>query len=141
LVSPTTGLIERTPSMSGCASSHSTMASAARQTHSVQVSRIGVSSSPSSRTCVTPMSLPKPLPTTIAAGTRSRNGLPPCGRIAVTPVLTRVAFADRGLADAHAGHVGDGVVRAGVEDTADDARADAGASRCARGRHARQGGG
>ena len=65
------------------------MASAARHTHSVQVSRIGVSSSPNSRTCVTPCSLPNPLPTYTAAGTRSRNGLPPCGRIAVTPVRMR----------------------------------------------------
>src|SRR5690606_8444391 len=40
------------------------------------------------RTCVTPSSLPNPLPTTIAAGTRLRNALPSCGRIAVTPVCT-----------------------------------------------------
>ena len=32
----------------------------------------GLSSSPSSFTCVEPSSLPKPLPTTTAAGTRSR---------------------------------------------------------------------
>ena len=46
-------------------------ASAAFQTHNVHVSRIGVSNSPNSRTCVTPISLPYPLPTYIAAGTRS----------------------------------------------------------------------
>ena len=85
-VSPTTGLIEPTRSMPGCASSHPTIASAARHTQSVHVSRIGVSSSPSSRTCVTPTSLPNPLPTWIAAGTRSKNRLPACGRMAVTPV-------------------------------------------------------
>jgi hypothetical protein len=62
-VSPTTGLIERTFSMPGMASSSATSASAARHTHSVQVSRIGVSSSPSSRTCVAPTSLPNALPT------------------------------------------------------------------------------
>jgi hypothetical protein len=67
-------------------STWSSSASATRGTHSVQVSRIGVSISPSSRTCVTPISLPKPLPTWIAAGTFSWNRLPPCGRTAVTPV-------------------------------------------------------
>ena len=89
LVSPTTGLIERTPSIPSRASIHSVSASAAFHTHSVQVSRTGVSSSPSSRTWVTPSSLPNPLPTCIAAGTRSRKTLPPCGRMAVTPVRTR----------------------------------------------------
>ena len=74
--------------MPGCASSSATSASAARHTQSVHVSRIGVSSSPSSRTCVAPTSLPNPLPTWIAAGTRSKNRLPPCGRMAVTPVCT-----------------------------------------------------
>ena len=86
LVSPTTGLMDRTFSMPGWASIHATRASAVRQTHSVQVSRIGVSISPSSSTCVTPSSLPKPLPTKIAAGTRCRNMFPACGRMAVTPV-------------------------------------------------------
>ena len=62
-------------------------ASAARGTHSVHVRTIGDSSSPSSFTCVEPASLPKPFPTTTAAGTFSRNMLPACGRIAVTPVL------------------------------------------------------
>ncbi len=87
-VSPTSALSERTPSMPSRASIHSTMASAALQTHSVHVSRIGVSISPSSRTWVTPSSLPKPLPTWMAAGTRDVYGLPPCGRMAVTPVRT-----------------------------------------------------
>jgi len=53
----------------------------------VHVSTIGDSSSPSSFTWVEPASFPKPFPTTIAAGTLSRNGLPPWGRIAVMPVL------------------------------------------------------
>jgi hypothetical protein len=85
-VSPTTGLMERTSSMPGRSSSQAAMASAARQTHRVHVRRIGVSSSPSSRTCVAPTSLPNPLPTTMAAGTRDRNRSPPWGRMAVTPV-------------------------------------------------------
>ena len=89
LVSPTTGLIEPTFCIPGFCSIHSTIASAAFHTHSVQVSRIGVSSSPSSRSCVTPNNFPKPFPTCSAAGTRSKKGFPPCGRIAVTPVRTR----------------------------------------------------
>ena len=72
--------------MSGRASRWATSASAAFQTQSVQVSRIGVSSSPSSATCVTPTSLPNPLPTWIAAGTRSRKRFPAWGTMAVTPV-------------------------------------------------------
>jgi hypothetical protein len=87
-VSATTGLIERTRSIPGRASCQATSASAADHTQSVHVSSTGVSSSPSSSTCVLPSSLPKPLPTTTAAGTRSRNRSPPCGRIAVTPVRT-----------------------------------------------------
>ena len=71
-VSPTTTLIERTRSIPGCSSIQPTSASAARHTHSVQVNRTGLSSSPSSSTWVEPSSLPKPLPTWIAAGTRSR---------------------------------------------------------------------
>jgi len=71
-VSPTTGFMDRTRSMPSISSAHSTIASAAFHTHSVQVSRMGVSSSPSSRTCVTPSSLPNPLATYMAAGTRSK---------------------------------------------------------------------
>ena len=56
------GLIERTFAMPGCSSIHPTIASAAFHTQSVHVRRIGVSSSPSSRSCVTPVILPKPLP-------------------------------------------------------------------------------
>ena len=81
-----TGLIDPTRSIPGCASNSATSASAARQTQSVQVRRIGVSSSPSSFTCVEPTSFPNALPTCTAAGTRSKKRLPPCGRIAVTPV-------------------------------------------------------
>jgi hypothetical protein len=44
--------------------------------------------STSSFTWVEPASLPKALPTKIAPGTFSRNRLPGCGRIAVTPVRT-----------------------------------------------------
>src|SRR2546426_7001559 len=43
---------------------------------------------PSSVTCVDPASLPNALPTNTAPATFSWNRLPPCGRIAVTPVLT-----------------------------------------------------
>ena len=107
--------------MPGCASSQPTIASAARQTHSVQVSRIGVSSSPSSATWVTPSSLPKPLPTWMAAGTRSRKALPGWGRMAVTPVRTESPIDDGGLADADAGDVGDRVQRARREGAGDDA--------------------
>ena len=102
LVSPTTGLMDRTSSIPGSASRWATRASAAFHTQSVQVSRIGVSSSPSSRTWVTPTSFPKPLPTWSAAGTRSRNGFPPCGRMAVTPVRTESRRADGRVAHAHA---------------------------------------
>ena len=87
-VSATTGFTERTSSLPGSASIHSISASATRGTFRVFVSRIGVSISPSSLTCVEPMSLPKPLPTKTAAGTFSRKRLPPCGSIAVTPVRT-----------------------------------------------------
>ena len=88
-VSPTTGFSERTRSIPGCAIIHSVIASAAFQTHSVQVSSTGVSSSPSSMTCVAPTSLPNALPTNTAAGTRERYAFPSCGRIAVIPVCTR----------------------------------------------------
>ena len=71
LVSPTTAFNDPTRSMPGCSSAHSTIASAAFHTQSVQVSRTGVSNSPNSRTWVTPSSLPKPFPTYMAAGTRS----------------------------------------------------------------------
>ncbi|MFA6168037.1 MAG: hypothetical protein WC700_15550 [Gemmatimonadaceae bacterium] len=71
-VSPTSGLMDRTRSIPGFSSIQSVIASAAFHTQSVQVSRMGVSSSPSSFACVEPMSLPKPLPTQTAAGTRSR---------------------------------------------------------------------
>src|SRR5438046_8449064 len=63
-------------------------ASATRGTLNVDVSRIGVSISPSSFTWVEPASLPKALLTKIAPGTFSRNRLPGCGRLAVTPVCT-----------------------------------------------------
>ena len=86
-VSATTGFAERTSSLPGNPRSQVSTASAARGTHSVQVNTIGDSSSPNSLTWVEPASLPKPFPTTIAAGTLSRKGLPPCGRIAVMPVL------------------------------------------------------
>ena len=86
LVSPTTALTLRTSWLPGCASVQSTSASTARPTASVLVSRIGVSSSPSSCSCVTPAILPKPLKAKTPAGTRWAKGLPACGRIAVTPV-------------------------------------------------------
>ena len=49
---------------------------------------IGVSIVPSSRTWVDPASLPNALPTKTAPATFSRKRLPPCGTMAVTPVLT-----------------------------------------------------
>src|ERR1019366_815448 len=63
-------------------------ASATRGTLNVDVRRIGVSISPSSSTWVEPASLPKALPTKTAPGTFSRNRLPGCGSMAVTPVRT-----------------------------------------------------
>src|ERR1035437_93406 len=63
-------------------------ASATRGTLKVDVSRMGVSISPSSFTCVEPTSLPKALLTKTAPGTFLRNRLPGCGRMAVTPVRT-----------------------------------------------------
>ena len=58
-------------------------------TLSVLVRTIGVSIVPSSLTCVDPASLPNALPTNTAPATLSWKTLPPCGRIAVTPVRTR----------------------------------------------------
>ncbi len=55
----------------------------------VLVSTIGVSIVPSSFTWVEPASFPKAFPTNTAPATLSWNTLPPCGTIAVTPVLTR----------------------------------------------------
>ena len=75
-------------SLPGCASVHLTTASTATPTPSVLVSTIGDSIVPSSCTCVEPANLPKALPTNTAPGTFSRNRLPPCGPIAVTPVRT-----------------------------------------------------
>src|SRR5216684_7337580 len=70
-------------------------ASATRGTLKVDVSRIGVSISPSSFTWVEPASLPKALPTKIAPGTFSRNKLRGCGRIGI-------AFGDLFLTDIRA---------------------------------------
>src|SRR5580698_4226878 len=61
-------------------------ASATLGTESVAVSKIGVSISPISFTCVEPASFPYALPRKTAPGTLSLYRLPPCGRIAVTPV-------------------------------------------------------
>src|SRR5579862_2421518 len=75
-------------------------ASATRGAFNVDVSKTGVSISPSSSTCVEPMIFPNALPTNTAPGTFSRKRLPSCGRIAVTPVRTlspsiRVAWPTR----------------------------------------------
>ncbi len=86
LHSPTTGLTEDTPAFPGCASTHSARASATFHVDSVPVSAIGVSSVPSSRSWVTPVSLPKPLATNTAAGTFSWKTFPGWGMITVTPV-------------------------------------------------------
>ena len=61
-------------------------ASAACGTQSVQASRIVVSISPNSFTCVEPASLRNALPAKTVPGTVSRNRLPPCGKIAAAPV-------------------------------------------------------
>ena len=55
-------------------------------TAKVLVSRIGVSSTPSSLTCIRPTLLPKPFSTTAAATGLSWNRSPSCGSTAVTPV-------------------------------------------------------
>ncbi len=60
-----------------------------------------------------PASLPNALPTNTAPGTLSRNTLPPCGTIAVTPVLTASPVDERDVPDANAADVRDGVQRAG----------------------------
>ena len=70
-------------------------ASATRGTLKVDVSRIGVSISPSSFTWVEPASWPKALPTKTAPGTFSRNKLRGCGRIGI-------AFGDLFLTDIRA---------------------------------------
>ena len=111
LVSPTSALTDRTFSLPGCASVHLTTASTATPTPSVLVSTIGDSIVPSSCTCVEPANLPKALPTNTAPGTFSRNRLPPCGTIAVTPVRT-VSPAMRVVCPTRTpGHVGNGVQR------------------------------
>ena len=60
---PTTAFTDRTSSLPGWRSVHSIAADAASGTERVLVSKIGVSISPSSFTCVLPMNLPKPLAT------------------------------------------------------------------------------
>lgn len=86
-------------------------ASTQAATPKVLVSRIGVSSVPSSATCISPADFPKPLMTSTAARGFRRNGSPGCGRIAVTPGRdarpAQVAMPDR-----DAGHVGDRVAGA-----------------------------
>jgi hypothetical protein len=89
LVSPTSALTDRTSALPGRSSVQPTTASMAVPTARVLVSTMGVSMVPSSRTCVDPASLPKALPTKTAPATFSWNRLPPCGRIAVTPVRIR----------------------------------------------------
>src|SRR6516225_11326054 len=69
LVSPTTAFTERTRSLPGSWSVHSTRPAMPSATERVLVRTIGVSISPSSSTCVAPANLPKPLPTANPAGT------------------------------------------------------------------------
>ena len=109
LVSPTSAFTERTFSLPGWASVQRTTASIGGADRSVLVRTIGVSIVPSSLTCVEPASLPKALPTNTAPATFSWKRLPPCGRMAVTPVRTVSPSIDGALPDAHAGDVGDGV--------------------------------
>lgn len=83
LVSPTTGL--RLVASGSRSRSQLSNASATRNTDSVPVSRIGVSRTPNSSTCVDPTSFPYPLPTATAAGSPAAN---PGGTMAVTPVFS-----------------------------------------------------
>jgi hypothetical protein len=81
-------------------------------TFKVAVSRIGVSISPSSFTCVEPASYPKALPMKTAPGTFSRNMLPECGRDGGDAGVNVVALIQSNLADLHASYVGDRIERA-----------------------------
>ncbi len=87
LVSPTSALTERTSSLPGWSSVQSMAPARPAATLSVLVRMMGVSMVPSSCTCSAPASLPNALPTKTAPATLSWNRLPPCGRMAVTPVL------------------------------------------------------
>ncbi len=82
----------------------------------VEVSKMGVSMSPSSSTWVEPVSLPKPLPTNMAPGdflAIEITGVRQNGGHAGADV---VAADDGGVSDFDAGDVGDGVEWAGRED-------------------------
>lgn len=83
LVSPTIGF--RLVAFGSRSSSQVISASATRNVLSVPVSRMGVSITPSSSTCVVPINFPYPLPTATAAGSVCAQ---PSGTIAVTPVFS-----------------------------------------------------
>jgi hypothetical protein len=90
LHSSTTGLtVEVCRPISGSAAMARRISAAAQvPAAKVLVSRIGVSSVPSSFTCTSPTLLPKPFSTAAAATGLSRNRSPSCGSTAVTPVQT-----------------------------------------------------
>ena len=90
LHSSTTGLtVEVCRPISGSARSARRISAFAQvPTPNVLVSRIGVSSQPSSFTCISPTLLPNPFSTCAAANGRSWNRSSSCGSTAVTPVST-----------------------------------------------------
>ena len=77
-----------TPISGFFASMYLTLAVSAVPTDRVFVMTMGDSSVPSSSICTRPTLLPKPLMTAAPANSFSRNVLPECGRMAVTPVFT-----------------------------------------------------
>ena len=122
LHSSTTGLtVPVSRPMSGLAAMAArTSAVAQVPTAKVLVKRIGVSTVPSSATCIRPVLLPKPLITSTAAralvaeqvaGMRQDGG----------DAGQHVAGMHAEMADQHAGHIGDGVERAGRQRAADQA--------------------
>ena len=111
-VSATSGLIDRTRSIPGCASIHSTIASAAFQTQSVQVSRIGVSISPSSFDLRAARELAEAVADEHRRGHALEVGVARVREDRRDSGADLVAFVERHLSDAHAGDVGDGVERA-----------------------------
>ena len=67
--------------------------------------------------CVVPMSLPKPLPMTTAAGDLVLKDVAFVRHDRRHAGADALALDDRAMADAHAAHVRDRVERSGIEDT------------------------
>ena len=130
--SPTMGMVTTSRPTDGSSSaSSSTTASQARPTCIVDVSRIGVSSTPHSRTWIAEVSSPAPLSTATPAARPLRTTSPSGpGTMAVTPVRAtpaprrRIGLLppDGGVADEDARHVGDGVARPGRQQADLDAQ-------------------